>query len=67
MRLQKFVSQPTELGHVLPYCVARRNPDGNGYTPLKGEEYPTKKDADERAAELNKENEEDSKEFDNKE
>ncbi len=67
MILQKFVSQPTEPGHISPCCVARINSDGNGYTPLKGEEYPTKKDADERAAELNKENEEDSKEFDSKE
>lgn len=60
--MQIYVSQPTEKGHIYPYCVAKLNPKGTDYTPLRGEEYPTKKDADERAAELNRIYEEDCEE-----
>lgn len=60
--MQIFNSQPTEEGHIYPYCVARLNPKGTNYIPLRGEEYPTKKDADERAAELNRIYEEECKE-----
>lgn len=56
-----FVSQPTEEGHIFPYCVARLSPKGTNYIPLRGEEYRTKKDADERAAELNRIYDEDCK------
>lgn len=55
IRMPQFICRPTEPGHLLPYCVARRNPNGIGYTPLKGEEYATREEAKERARILNKE------------
>lgn len=53
--MQKYVCQPTEPGHVFPYCVAMFNLEKNEYVPLKGEEYPTYEEAARRADELNKE------------
>lgn len=51
--MKKFVCQPTEPGHVFPYCVAMFDPKKNEYVPLKGEEYPTYEEAVKRASELN--------------
>lgn len=53
--MKKYVSQPTEPGHILRYCVAVYDPIRKNYVPIKGEEYSTKEEADRRAEELNKE------------
>lgn len=61
MNIQIYVCQPTELGCTMPFCVAKLNPQGTNYIPLKGEMYPTEKQAKERASELNRIYEEDCK------
>lgn len=61
--MQKFVCQPTEPGRFFPYCVAMFDPRKNKNVPLNGEEYPTYEEAEKRASELNKE---DQQEFDEK-
>lgn len=59
--MKKYVSQPTEPGCLLPYCVAKFDSNKANYIPVKGEEYPTRELAAERAAELNRVEQEDSK------
>lgn len=61
MNAKIYVCQPTELGCEMPYCVAKLNPQGTDYIPLKGEVYPTEEQARERAFELNGIYEEDCK------
>lgn len=56
--LQRFVSQPSYEKN--GWEVARFYEKQQNYIPLKGEIYPTKKQAQERAAELNKEYEEEN-------
>lgn len=53
--MQKFVAQHTESGRIQPYCVARINPQDGQYVPLRGEEYSTLQEAEDRAHELNQE------------
>lgn len=63
-KIPTYVCQPTELGHLFPYCVARYNLIKEKYFPIKGEEYPTRELAEARAAELNMfEKEDDNKEY----
>ena len=50
-----FVVQPTEPGHMLPYCVARLDPITREYIPLTGQEFATEEEAAALAAELNAE------------
>lgn len=54
--MQKYVCQPNEKGHLLPYCVAVFNTQKNEYVPLRGKEYSTYEEACRRAAEMNKNN-----------
>ena len=58
MKIQIYVSQPTESGCEMTYCVAKLNHQGTDYIPLKGEVYLTEEQAKERAAELNRDYEE---------
>lgn len=53
--MKKFISQPSELNCLLPFCVAVFDVNKNAYTPMKGEEYATEQEAMQRADELNKE------------
>lgn len=56
--MQKYSSQPSEKGG---YEVIRWNELLNKWESIKGEIYPTEEQSQKRAAELNKEYEEESK------
>lgn len=53
-KIQLYVSQPSDT-HLGMYEVAKYSEKDSNYIPIKGEIYPTKEVAEERANELNKE------------
>lgn len=53
-KIQLYVSQPSDTLSG-KYEVAKYSEKDSNYIPIKGEIYPTKETAEERAHELNKE------------